>query len=288
MIRRFAQLVLMVALVATAARAQLIRDEVPEVAKGAEVVERLGEAVPGDIELTNAEGERVTMGAYLSNGKPTILAMVYYRCPMICTVTLSQLQDTVNDLDYSVGEDFNLVVVSFDHTEPVSAAAQYKYAALADYNRELSPTIRAGFAFHVTDEANTHRLGDAVGFHFRRLDNGEYAHPVALMILTPDGHISRYVYGLEYPAKRIKLALLDATKGEIAESIGDYFLHLCFSYDPDAGAYNVQAMTTVRIGGILTMVALGTLIIALKLTEKRRHKKHRDADQPAPGTGHAS
>lgn len=288
MTRRLVQFALVLVLAAPA-RAQLVKKDIPDVAKGAEVIERLGEQVPGDIELTNAEGEQVTTGKYFSNGKPTLLAMVYYTCPMICTVTLSQLQDCLKDLDYTVGEDFNLVVVSFNHTEPVSAAAQYKAAALADYGRELSPTIRDGFAFHVTDEANAKRLGDAIGFHFKRLENGEYAHPVALTILTPDGHISRYVYGLEYPAKRIKLALLGATDGEIAESIGDYFLHLCYTYDPNAGTYNMQAMTIVRIGGVLTMVLLGGLIVGLKLTEKRRHaRKLRHADTPAAPTEQVS
>lgn len=272
------------ALMPLVARAQLVTDEVPEIARGADVRERLGEPVPRDIRLTNAKNEKIELGDYIDGEKPLLLAMVYYDCPMICTLVLDQLNTTLADLDYTVGEDFNVAVVSFDHLEHVSQAAAHKAAALAGYGRTLSPDIRAGYAFHVAEEKELYRLSRATGFHYRKLDNGEYAHPVALIILTPDGRVGRYVYGLEYPTKRLKLALLDASEGKIAKSLGDYFLHLCFRYDPNAGAYSVEAMTAVRIGGIITMLALGTLIVGLKWGERVR-KKRKQTAEAVPGAG---
>lgn len=284
----FAPAALAAVLCAATARAQLIRDELPEIAQGVEVRERLGEQLPADLQLINDQNQPVLLGDYFNNDKPIILLMVYYRCPMVCTLVLDRLKTCVEDLDYDVGEDYDVVVISFDHTETASAAAEEKASALARYGRPITDATRRGYAFHVTDELTALELSKATGFSYRRLKNGEYSHPVALMILTPDGRIGRYVYGMEYPAKRVKLALLEASKGKIAASIGDYFLHLCFRYDPNAGVYSVQAMAVVRLAGALTILFLTVLIGGLILRDRTRRGKRHSAAAASPASAIAT
>jgi len=281
------------AAVAAPAPAQVLLDEPPEPARGAEVEEKLGARIPETIRVRNADGAWVEMGGYFnqtaSDGrpKPTILAMVYYGCPIVCDVTLEKLGESLKGLDFTVGEDFNLVVVSFDHTEQVRDALERREAAIIGYNRPITKEVRGGFAYHITDEQNALNLSRATGFNFRRLANGEYSHPVALMMLTPEGTISRYIYGFDYPPKRVKLALLEASQGEIAESWGDRLLFTCYRYDPDAGAYTMHAWVIMRTAGVLTLLLLGGLIGGMLLRAKRAAKKATTNDETTPADASA-
>ena len=275
-------------LAAPAARAQLLLDDVPEEARGVTVDEKLGEAVPGDIALTNSRNEEVTLGSYFadsadaSDDRPVVLALVYYRCPIVCDLVLQRLNEAMRGVDYLVGEDYRTVVVSFDPTETVSAAAEAQAVALATYGRPATEQVRDGYAFHVTDEQNALRLQQATGFNVKKLSNGEYSHPVALIVLTPDGRIARYLYGFDLPANAFRLALLEASAGSIAESLGDILLFTCFRYDPNAGAYTLIAFRVMQIGAVLSAVLLGLFILILKLTEKSRK-----GPGPEPRTGPA-
>lgn len=266
------------------AGAQRLRDrsEIKET-QGVDLAEHPGARIPGDIELINASGQTVRMSEYFSDGKPSVLALVYYDCPVVCPVVMDKLGESVNGLDYVVGEDFRVIVVSFDAENTTEQAARRKQHHLETYAHAITPEVASGYAFHTATQANIDRLIDAVGFKIKRLDDGEFSHPVGLAVLGPDGTISGYLYGFEYPPRQVKLALLQASEGKIAGSIGDRILHYCYRYDPTAGAYTVQAMRVMRLGAAVSVLGVGGLIGALLLAERARRRRARRA---APGLDH--
>ncbi len=269
-----------VGLFAAPAAGQLLLDDLPEDAQGAEVVERLGETAETSVVLTNSSGEAFRV-ADVFRGKPVLLALVYYDCPIICDLTLERLHASLRDLDYTIGEDFTLLIVSFDPSNTPTLAANKKLLYTSGYNRPLNQTIRDGWIFATGTEGSVRALADSVGFHYRRMSNGEYAHPSALIVLSPEAKVTRYIYGLDYPARQLKLSLLDASEGRIAASLGDRVLHFCFRYDPTAGAYSVEAMRVVQLGGIVTVLFLAVLISGLLISE--RIKKERQRHRSGPG-----
>lgn|GEM_PF-1252762 len=245
----------------------------PEEMQGLEVTERTGERVPGELVLTDSRGRNLTLGSYFNDeGRPIILAMVYYDCPVACTAVLDKLFTALATLRYTPGEDYQVVVVSFNHQERPSHAALKQELALAKLNLTPTPEVRAGVAFHVTDAATARMLSDATGFPYRLLPNGEFSHPIAVKILTPDGTISRYVHGFGYPPMRLRLALLEASSGRIGSSIGDALLAMCFLYDPRSGAYTLQAFRVMQAGAVLSAIAVGGLILTLRVIEMLRRR----------------
>lgn len=270
---------------AAPALAQRLRPaEEIEQLQGVDVEERLGETIPLDITFTNAEGEVRELSRYINGSRPTIVVMVYFDCPMICPVVLDKLAESMNGLDYTVGRDYNVLVISFDPTDTVTHAADRKMMDLAGYSRGDSPDIASGWQFMVGEPSQIRRLKDALGLNIKLLDNGEYSHPVALSVLSPEGMIARYIYGLDYDPKQMKLSLLEASEGKIAKSLGDHVLFRCFTYDPKAGTYTVQAMTLMRIGGVLTVIVLVVLIGGLFIKERVVRRSDHSPTQDRAGT----
>jgi protein SCO1/2 len=234
--------------------------------------EQLGNYAPMNSEFVNANGETVRLAKYFSDDKPVILALVYYECPVVCPVVLDKLDECLDELDYLAGEDYRVVVVSFDHTESTPHALGTKSDFVEGYNRKDEPSTIDAFHFHTGDPVNIRLLADAVGYDFQRLDNGEYSHPVGLMVLSPKGKVTRYFFGFDYPANEMKLSLLDASQGKIAKSLGDKLLQFCYRYDPNAGAYTMQALQIMKLGAILIMIVLfGS--IGLMLLKEQLHKR---------------
>lgn len=258
--------------VAHAQRA-LNRDEVKEL-NGLPIDEQLGNHVPLNAVFTNSEGEQVRFGSYFEDDKPAILVMVYYECPVVCQVVLSQLKDSLNKLDYTAGEDFRLLVVSFDQSETTSMALGERTNFLGEYNKGTTAAAQSGIAFHTGDVPNIHNLVNSIGFNFNPLTNGDYSHPVSLMILSPKGKVTRYMYGFDYPPQELKLSLLDASQGKIAASLGDRLLHFCYRLDPNAGAYSIAAMQVMKLGAILTMIVLAIGLTLLFMGDRVRRKKY--------------
>jgi protein SCO1/2 len=278
---------------APAARAQVIEKELPKEVRGLGVSERAGQPVPLDAVFTDSTGAKVPLSKYFNQGKPVVLSLVYYDCPFACPMVLQRLQKGLNGVDFTVGEDFNVVVISFDPTNTTEMARIAKATYLAGYARIVTPEVEAGWEFHTSDAATVAKLADAVGFKYRYLDEiGEYAHPVGFTVLTPDGKVSRYFYGYEYPARDLKLALLEASEGKIARTIGDVFLHFCYRLDPNTGKYTLAAVQVMKIGGILTLSGMVLLIAGLKIGEYRRAMRRAGANpaaapggEPALGAG---
>lgn len=265
---------------AGAARAQLNPKEPPAPIRNLEVKERLGERVPLDTAFRDSTGATVKLSRYFNAGKPVILVLGYYDCPMVCPLILERLRESLNKVDFTVGEDFRVVYVSFDPDNTTQMAAGAQREAVESYQRPRTEAIDAGWAFHVSDPGPVKRLADALGYEYRYLEeSGEYSHPVALAFLSGDGVISRYIYGFDYDPRDVKLSLLEASKGAISKSIGDRLLWFCFHYDPTTGKYSLAAFRVMRAGGAVTLVGVGGLILSLKLGERvrRRARAHREA-----------
>jgi protein SCO1/2 len=257
-----------------AAPAQVIQKEEPSQLQGLELTKKLGDRVPLDFEFTDSTGAKVKLGKYFNQGsKPVVLALVYYNCPMMCPLVLSRIQERLNGINYSVGDDFNVVVVSFDPSNTTKMAADNKASYLAGYNKN-SKSTEAGWTFHTSDPVNVRKLADAVGFPYRYMpESGQYAHAAALTVLTPDGRVSGYIDGISADGGELKLALLQASEGKIAKSIGDFFLTRCYRYDPRTGTYTVQATRVMQIGGLLTVMGITTLLVGLRAAERARKQR---------------
>jgi len=249
----------------------LDRDEIKEL-NGVEVTEHLGNHVPLDATFTNSKGEEIELGVYFDESTPVILALVYYECPVVCPVVLSQLAASLSELDYDAGEDFRVLVISFDHTETTTMAMGERSNFLGLYNRGESSDALQGIEFHTGDAVNIKRLVNSVGFNFNPLNDGEYAHPISLMVLSPKGKVTRYMYGFDYPAQELKLSLLDASQGKIAASLGDRLLHFCYRYDPLAGSYSLQAFRVMQVGALLTVVLIIIGLTVLFMGDRVRRK----------------
>jgi protein SCO1/2 len=263
-------------LCAAPAPAQVIQNEPPAPLQGLDLVKKLGEKAPLELEFTDSTGAKVKLGQYFNQkspsgvAKPVVLALVYYNCPMMCPLVLSRIQERLNGINYLVGDDFNVVVVSFDPTNTTKMAADNKAAYLAGYNKDQKKG-EAGWTFHTSEPVAVRRLADAVGFPYRFVpETGQYAHPAALTVLTPDGRVSGYIDGMSQDGGELKLALLQASEGKIAKGIGDFFLHKCYRYDPNTGAYSIQATRVMQIGGFLTVAAVVTLLAGLRAAERAR------------------
>lgn len=231
------------------------------------VEQKIGEQVPLDARFTDAAGRPVTLGRLVGE-RPVILALVYNRCPMLCNQVLSGLLASLKILELSAGHDFDVLAVSFDPEEPTARAAESRVTFLRRYGRD---GVEEGVRFLTGEEAEIRRLTEAVGFRYRYdPEIGEYAHAAALVVLTPTGKVARYFYGTEYSPKDVRLALVEASDGEVGSATDDLLL-LCYQYDPQTGTYSATAVGAIRLGGGLTLAAmLGFVGVSLRRERRRR------------------
>lgn len=229
------------------------------------IEQRIGAPVPKDLQFQDHEGRTVTLGA-LDSGRPVVLALVYYECPMLCTMVLNGLLRVLNTLEMDAGREFDVLTVSIDPNETPKLAAKKREKYLAKYPRETAPD---GWHFLVGDEANVRALADAVGFHYAWDERTkQYAHASAIMVLTPDGQVARYLFGVDYDPRVLRLSLVEASQGEVG-SATDAALLYCFQYDPATGKYSLAIMNVLRAAAVLTLLGLGLLIGVLLLRERR-------------------
>jgi protein SCO1/2 len=257
---------------------------VPEALKGLDVTERLGEKVPLDLEFTDSTGRRVKLGEYFNQShKPVLLTMVYYRCPMQCQLILNRLNKRFNQLDLTIGEKFNVVAVSFDPGEGQEAAAKQKVLALSGYDRPHPPSLEAGWGFLTGPGANSRALANALGFPYRYLpESNEFAHPTVSFVLTPDGTISRYLYGIDYPVERLRMALMEASDGKIGNS-WDRLVLWCFHFDPTKGEYVLTAFRVMQIATIASALGLFGLLGTMWVVVERRRRSWQSFAHHTPG-----
>ncbi|MGP1272349.1 MAG: SCO family protein [Phycisphaerales bacterium] len=264
------------ALVSTTACAQVLNAEPPEAIRDLEIRNTVGEQVPLDIPLYDSEGQALQIGDYFTDRRPVLLLMVYYDCPLLCGLMLNKMNEVVNEASPTVGEDYKIVVVSFDHANTSAMAKGKQTLYHAGYDRGLTKLGRESYRFHTTTAAGARRLADAIGFDYRFMPaSGEFSHPSVMYLLTPDGRVSSYLSGLDYEAKQLQIAILDASDGKTAMSIGEFFLHMCFSFDPTAGAYTLEAFRVMQIAGVLSVLGVGGLVGGLRIWEVVRRRNAR-------------
>jgi protein SCO1/2 len=243
--------------------------------------QKLDAPVPLDITFKDSTGATVKLGKYFQPGKPVVLALVYYGCKMLCPMTLDGITKSLKELELSAGKDFNVVIVSFNPEEKPPLAASKKAEYTEEYNRAGATD---GWYFLTGDEKDINKLANAVGFrYFYDTRTQQYGHVSAIMILTPDGHVSKYFYGLEYAPEDLRLGLVQASQGHIG-SLADAVLLLCCRYDPTTGKYGLVVTRMLSIGGIVTILAIGSLIGFFIL----RDRKSAVVAGPSPGNSPGS
>ena len=227
--------------------------------------QKLGERIPADIVLRDEQGRPVRFGD-LTGARPVVLTLVYYECPMLCTLTLNGLLSALETLSFSPGREFDLVTVSFDHREGPDLAAAKKKVYLEKYGR---PGAETGWRFLTGDEEQIGRLTRAVGFRYAwDAETRQFAHPAGVMVLTPDGVIARYLYGIEYGPRDLRFGIIEASERRIATAL-DRIALTCYRYDPMTGKYGLLTLRLVQAGGIATLVALGTFITVMRRRDKQ-------------------
>ena len=253
---------------------------VSRVFKEVGIDQKLGDSIPLDLPFRDASGKTVKLGDYFHD-KPVVLSLVYYDCPMLCKMTLNGMVECFLSTKYVVGKDFDVVTVSFNPAETPDIAAEAKKTYLTRYGHKGTED---GWHFLTGEESSIKKLTEAVGFHYiydAKLK--QYAHATGLMVLTPQGTLSRYFYGVEYAPRDMQFALIDASHHEVGSAV-DKLLLLCYCYDPTTGKYGFIISNVLRVTGILTLLVLGGGIFLL-LRKERKDKKLASLETVAPAHG---
>jgi len=254
---------LVAGLLAAAARGQNFTDDI-SVKVGLD--QKLNDQVPLDLSFRDETGNGVRLGDYFGK-KPVILVLAYYQCPNLCTLVLNALLTSAQDLKFDAGKDFEIVVVSFDPHETAALALAKKRAYTQRYGR---PEDAGGWHFLTGEEPAIVQLAHSVGYRYVfDPQTRQYAHPSAIMVLTPDGKISRYFAGIEYPPKELQMALVEASNRRIG-SLTDQLFLLCFHYDPLTGKYGLAIMRVIRIACFATVAALAFFMAAMFRRDRRQ------------------
>jgi len=258
--------------VAPHARGQILSKELPEDMQGVDVIEQRGAEVPLDLKFLNAQGNTVQLGDYFDGRRPVVLILGYYDCPLLCTLVFNRAQKAFNELGFVMGKDYRALAVSFDHTDTTSQAAAQQAAMLAGIRKVQGPPVQA-WPFVTASARNARALADSVGYAYKFLpESGEFSHPAAIVILSPSGTVSNYLYGVEYPAKQLRLALLDAAEGKIG-NVFDRVLLFCYHYDPTTGAWGVNAFRVMQVSAVATVILLGGFLAWLFVSTARKAKR---------------
>ncbi|MGB8540058.1 MAG: SCO family protein [Candidatus Acidiferrales bacterium] len=243
----------------------------PDLLKDVGVDQKLNQSVPLNLTFRDEHGKPVQLGHYFGQ-KPVILSLVYYNCPMLCTQVLNGLESSLKLIPMDIGKQFDVVTVSIDPTErPILAEAkQALYTGL--YGR---PNAAEGWHFLTGDEPQIRQLANAVGFRYA-YDPGskQFAHASAIMVLTPEGRISRYFYGIQFPSRDLRLGLVEASEGKIGTPV-DQVLLFCYHYDPSTGKYGLLISRLIQAAGAVTVLAIGGLILVLYRKERYALPDHR-------------
>jgi len=218
--------------------------------------QKIGQKIPLDLPFTDDSGRPATLGQYFGK-RPVLLVLAYYECPMLCTQVLNGVVSAVGILNFQVGREFDVVVVSFNPKEGPGLAAQKKAAYVERYGR---PGSADGWHFLTGTQASIDALTSAVGFRYAYDEKiGQYAHGAGMELLTPSGVLSKYFYGIEFSARDIRLGLIEASNERIGTPIDDVLL-LCYHYDPATGKYGAAVLGLVRAGGVATMLAFAVFL----------------------------
>ena len=231
----------------------------PPQLRGVGIDQRLDNQVPLNLKFRDETGQTVILGSYFGK-KPVILSLVYYTCPMLCTMAENGLLNALRDVSFNIGEQYEVVTLSIDPTETPEMAMGKKAVYVGLYGR---PAAKQGWHFLVGDDPSIRALAQAVGFHYNYIpETKQFAHATGIIVLTPQGKVSRYFYGILYPARDIRLALVEAATEKIGSPVDAVLLYCC-QYDPATGKYSMVVSKILRLAGLVTLLSMGTLIFAL-------------------------
>jgi protein SCO1 len=244
-------------------------EAVPESLKDIGVDEHLGSKLPLDVSFTDEKGQTVELGKYFTGKKPVVIQIGYLGCPMLCSLVSQGTVDSLRKLTLTAGKDFEVVFVSVDPTEKAELAAEKKDTYVQNYHREGSA---GGFHFLTGSEASIKQLTQAVGYKYKWVETArQYSHPAVLVLGTPDGTISRYLYGVRFDDQTLRLSLVEASDGKVGTAM-DQILLTCFQYDGKQGKYAMTAINLMRAGGAVTVVGLGAVLFFAFRHDVRRDR----------------
>jgi protein SCO1/2 len=240
----------------------------PTILNGVGIDQKIGAFVPPDLVFNDEHGDAVQLSGFFGN-RPIVLVLVYYQCPMLCTMVLNDLLRTMRSMPENIGKDFDVVTVSFDPRDTPELALLKKKTYLAQYNR---PGAEVGWHFLTGHQISIAALTDAVGFRYVWDPKFQvYAHASGIMVLTPGGKISRYFFGIDYAPKDLRIALTEANQGHTG-GLADAVLLYCFCYDPVTGKYGLAISHLLKIGGVLTMLVLSGFVVTMLRRERLQAK----------------
>lgn len=229
------------------------------------IQEHLGDTIPKELRFATSRGDSVSLSDLLTDGKPILLTPVYYECPMLCSMVLEAVLEGVEEVKWTPGKEYNIITYSIDPEENHKLAASTKDSIISKLNRKKAGE---GWHFLTGNKRNIRALSEAIGFDYHKVEHkDQYAHSAAIMFLSPDGIITRYLYGIKFNENNIKNALYEAADGEIGNTV-DQLLLYCYQYDPDSQSYVPVAWRIMKLGGVATLVFLSVFLSFFWLKEK--------------------
>lgn len=259
--------------------------EKPREIRGMELENKLGDKLPLSLKLQDSNGKSITLGEKFGKGRPVVLVMVYFRCPLLCPQMQQMVIASFNQIpDFTVGTEYDVVFVSFDPRDTAADAAKAKDFALVSYDRLTNEPVRQGFSYLVGEASQTRALADSLGYPYRFLkESGEFSHGTAVYIVSPEGTISACFPKLDYNPKDFRLALVEASNGKIGTLL-DTFTLWCY-HSTVTGEYQLVAMKVMRLGGAATVVILGAFVGFWVYRDRRRRQKSEIAGANLSGGG---
>lgn len=255
----------------------IFADEKLSELEGVGITEHLDEQIPLDLMFVDENGENIVLGQYFDGEKPIILTLNYYKCPMLCSLTLNGLVSGLEEMEWTIGDKFDVVTLSINPEEKAPLAKKNKEGYLGHYDRKGAED---GWHFLTGEQDNITKLADAIGFGYVFDEQtGEFLHTASIMFITPDGRISKYMNDVQFRGQDLRFALIEASEGRIGTTLDRLLLFNCFQYDPDRNSYSPSAWKLMRTGAVLMLVVLcgGLAVLSWTTPERlRASKTHRD------------
>ncbi len=243
-----------------------VNRETPAALQGLGIEEHLGDYIPLDATFATSKGDSVRLGDLLEDGKPVLINPLYYECPMLCGLVLDGVLNVMDELVWKPGKEFIVISFSIDPDETSDIALKAKNTHLSHKDE----TVRDGWYFLTGNKKQIDKVIEAIGFEYRKVEEtGEYAHSAAIMLASPKGKITRYLYGISYDEFNVRSALFESADGKIGNTV-DKIVMYCYQYDPDSGSYAPVAINIMKLGGLATLIILSIFLGGLWLHEKRK------------------
>ncbi len=252
-------------------------EEMPKEVRDVYIDEHAGDTIPLDLPFRDANGEPVKLSDFIDGSQPVILTLNYYRCPRLCDLLLNGIAKLADEMDLTPGSDYRIVTVGFDPAETPALARLKKANLLNTMSDKSKQAVGPAWEFLTGEQPEIDALTEATGFKYKWLeDQKQYAHPTALIVLSPEGKITRYIYGTDFRDRvsTVRLSLVEASNGTVGSPL-DFFVLTCFHYSPSDGKYTATVMGIMRLAGVLTvlLIAAGIGLLLLREFLHRRHAR---------------